>query len=81
MIPRPSEKEPISKLGVDAVRLEEIQRLFDEMGLGSPEDRQRYVQFEGAPFVDNEERGEANEEQRFIRLTASGSEKDEGCDG
>jgi len=40
-------------------RLEEIQKMFEEMGLGSKEEREKYLL---------EEKKEDNSEQIFIRL-------------
>ncbi|GAB4356398.1 MAG: hypothetical protein Kow006_23500 [Gammaproteobacteria bacterium] len=49
-------------------RLKEIQRMFDEMGLGRSEERRRFTEMAGKPVSIEETQEEPAKEQLFIRL-------------
>ncbi len=55
-------------------RVEEIQRMFEAMGLGRPEDRQRFADFGDAPFEDARE-------QILVRLENNTLPNDEAQNG
>lgn len=58
-------------------RLEEIQRMFEEMGLGSPKERERFKELSGESWPPAEEDpGEHQQEQIFIRLENATSSLD-----
>lgn len=62
-------------------RVEEIQRMFDEMGLGRPEDRARFIELaRTAPPADISSE-DASREQLFIRLEANTPEAQESQRG
>ncbi len=59
-------------------RIEEIQRMFQEMGLGTPEDRERFLGLSRPSVTPTEETpGEEQQEQVFIRLENTTSAADE----
>ncbi len=57
-------------------RLEEIQKMFDEMGLGCPENRRRFTELAGERFYTK-----APKEQLFIRLRGNALEAGESTKG
>jgi len=58
-------------------RLEEIQRMFDQMGLGTQKERERLLELSGASMLPETALGESEQQQVFIRLENATSTADE----
>ncbi len=62
-------------------RLKEIQNMFDEMGLGRPEDRRRFTELASERVSIEDTQKEAPKEQLFIRLQSNALEAEESQHG
>ena len=58
-------------------RLQEIQKMFDEIGLGRPEDRQRFCDLAGDSILRGGSPEDTPQEQLFIRLENNTPEAEE----